>query len=202
MSVWDTPDTMKTHNRGSNMNKASLTLIIPLVFSSFVNAKHHNKNNQLTQEQVESIIDESVAAQAKADSIQNWRNEQQRTYLVLNQSKTDYSQSSEISVNRTAINKNVEWNNQQDQDITQLQDDVGRLDGMVAASSALNSIVDNPNSDKIRLGIGFGHYRGQTALGAALQFGNEDAQFKTSVAGSSYDQFEDLTFGASINFGF
>ena len=199
------------------MKKLILLLAVSLLaVTSTANANGPNwfgNDNHTSQEELDSAIstseqqtqsqhDEIISNQAEVDGIQDWYNNHQRELLVIGQRNIDYSQDTLISSNTAGIAKNTAWNVKQDTQIADNTYAIGRLDGMIAAQTALNSIVDNPVKGRIQFGVGFGHYRGNNALGAAVQFGDDAVQVKLSAAGSDYDRFHDMTFGGSLNFNF
>jgi len=145
----------------------------------------------------------SEAESTVTNANQDYYNANQRKEIALAQSRTDFAQDARIQSNADGVAKNTAWNVKQDGQISALQDDVDRLDGMIAASTALNSIVVVPNyNGTFHIGIGAGHYRGNNAVGLALQTGGKDFQIKATVAGSDADNFDDLVYGVGVGVGF
>lgn len=86
-------------------------------------------------------------------------------------------------------------------DVFGLKQDVQRLDGMVAAQQAANSIIlpSNFNGD-LALGIGVGQYNGHNGLSMGLVHDGGDYAVKVTVSGTDADNWNNLSYGASVNF--
>lgn len=80
---------------------------------------------------------------------------------------------------------------------------VNRLDGMIAAQQAANSLVvpSDFNGD-ISFSLGWGGYRGHNGLAAGLLHDGGSYAVKATVSGTDADNWKDLAYGASVNFTF
>lgn len=86
-------------------------------------------------------------------------------------------------------------------EIAGIHTDIKRLDGMMAANAAANSIVVPRNFDGgFSVGIGVGAYRNQAGLAIGVLHDGGDYAIKATVAGTNADNWNDLQYGASVNF--
>lgn len=102
-----------------------------------------------------------------------------------------------INSNRINLNaKSIDFNKIS---ISNLQNDISRLDGQVAAQVAASSSVTpiNWNGD-LALTIGVGTYRGNVGAAFALMTAKGDWTAKLTVTGSDADSWSSLAVGAGL----
>ena len=105
--------------------------------------------------------------------------------------------------NRAAIAGNssrIDWNSVS---IGNLQHDINRLDGQIAAQVAASAAIMPSNWDgRFAVTVGVGSYRGQTGLALGIMHDNGDWAVKAQVTGTDADNWSDLAVGASVGFAF
>lgn len=87
--------------------------------------------------------------------------------------------------------------------VGQLENDITRLDGMIAAQQAANSIILPSNfNGNLAVGVGVGYYAGHNGLSLGVVHDGGDYAVKVTASGTDADDWEDLAYGASVNFTF
>lgn len=110
----------------------------------------------------------------------------------------DYSRDNRVAI--AGNSSRIDWNSVS---IGNLQHDINRLDGQIAAQVAASASIMPSNWDgRFAVTVGVGSYRGQTGLALGIMHDNGDWAVKAQVTGTDADNWSDLAVGASVGFAF
>ncbi len=129
-----------------------------------------------------------VKAQAKVDSSQDTR--------MTKAEKELYSTTARSKGNTKRIGA-------LESDVSELQGDVKRLNGAIAmATATATMVVPQSFNGHVSIQFALGTYAGEEALALGIITGTEDIAIRATVSGSSADDWNELAYGASVNFAF